>query len=169
MKDISNETFNQAYFNQDNVALIKSVTNRYSKSLNRDVLYSCGLQGLWKCLRSHEYNHSSGQKFTTSLWRFVNWECQRELRKKMKQGNIITEADIEHDIEVTSPIPNPDIEHMKECLTLLPLQYRTLIQEYYLENRTMEEIGKLHNYSKEAARQKINRAVQRLQEIYFKK
>ena len=79
-KDISDIEFQQAFGDKNNVNIIKKVTLRYSKVIQEDDLISCGIHALWRALRSHDAKY--GQKFTTSLYRFCEWECKRELRKK---------------------------------------------------------------------------------------
>jgi RNA polymerase sigma factor (sigma-70 family) len=160
---VTNEDFNKALANTNNIRLIKDVTNHYAQQIPADDLYRCGLNALWRCLSYHQdiYN----QKFTTSLYRFVNWECRRELKKiKRERQRTINISSIE--TKDTFAIPatesTDEVKHLYECIEMLPSQHKVLIQEYFIEKRTMQEIGKLHNYSKEAARQKIKKAVDAL-------
>ncbi len=169
-KKVTNEQFEEAYgttdkltkTQQDNRNIMRTVTSRYSALIPAEELHTCALQALWRCLSYHD--DTKGQKFTTSLWRFTDWECKRELRRKHTKKNINTVSVFDFDIEEESE--SPTAESVRECVALLPAQHKELINQYYFENRTMEEIGRLHNYSKEAARQKIGKAVRRLQEIY---
>ena len=76
-KKISDKEFEEAYKNTDNRNMIRMVCASFSNTLSSDILESCGMLALWKCLRSHDEKY--GQKFTSSLYRFVRWECIREL------------------------------------------------------------------------------------------
>lgn len=158
-RKVTNEEFEQAYTNKDNRLIIRSVTSMFANVIPEDELVSCGLNALWRCLSQHQSSY--GQKFTTSLWRFTNWECLRELKniqRTKKSLNI-------DNINVSTKQVSENLSHLRECMTLLSESNKQLIQEYYLDKRTMEEIGKLHGYSKEAARQKINRAVIELRKL----
>lgn len=83
-KQIPNIEFETAYQNIDNKKIINSFYKKYRKRLSVDEIKSCGLIALWKCLQCHD---SSKQKFTTSLYRFMTWECLQELKKKYKTFN----------------------------------------------------------------------------------
>lgn len=160
-REVTSQEFEEAYANLDNVRVMRTVTNKYSKILSVDDLKSCALQGLWRCLAYHD---DTKQKFTTSLWRFTNWECRRELAKmRYKKNSMYTQSLSNMDVEYK---PNPAIQDMMECMELLPDTDKNIIQQYYFERRTMEEIGQINRYSKEAARTKIKKAVKKLREIY---
>jgi RNA polymerase sigma factor (sigma-70 family) len=139
-RPVSNEEFNAALADEDNRKIIKKVLSSFIKVIPPEELEICGNEALWRCLGYHE--QGKGNKLTTSLWRFTKWECLRMLEIPI--------------------IENQDYGHLHECISLLSPLDRQLIQEYFFDRRTMHEIGKLHGYSKEAARQKINKAVNRL-------
>lgn len=161
-KQVSDEEFKQALANKDNEKVIKAVLSRYYSVIPADDLETCGLEGLWRCLGYHK--DGKGNKFTTSLWRFTEWECKRALKKLRRQASTINMSTIEtkEKFEVPVPLDNPDIVHLHECIALLKPMERELIKQYYFDRHTMEEIGNIHGYSKEAARQKINKALQEL-------
>jgi len=156
LKHVSNEEFETAYNNQDNKNIINAVTKKYSNKLSKDTQKSCGLHGLWRCIQSHD--DSYGRKFTTSLFIHVDWECKREIsninRKKTGQLG-------DSDEDVVSPIPSGEVS---EILDSLPENQKQIMFQRFYENRTLEEIGKSQGYSKEAARQNINKIISRLRE-----
>lgn len=163
-RKVDNEEFRIAYENKDNKKIMRKVINKYRGSLiSSDELNSCALVGLWRALGYHD--NSFKQKFTTTLWRFTNWECQRELAKKTRKKNkIIVQPII--DLDIPMPERSEECIKLQECLKLLPDNQRQIINEYYFDKRTMEEIGSIHSYSKESARQKIMMAICKLKEIY---
>jgi RNA polymerase sigma factor (sigma-70 family) len=161
-RKISNEEYETALADINNIKIIQKVTSRYTNLIPQDDLKSCALHALWRALTYHDPNR--GQKFTTSLWRFTEWECRRELVRQKKKKNTISFSSIEFDVAADGV--NEDVVHIRECLTLLPKTDREVLTQYYIDKYTMEEIGKRNGYSKEAARQKINKAVAKLCEIY---
>jgi RNA polymerase sigma factor (sigma-70 family) len=164
-RPVSNEEFNAALANEDNNKIIKKVLSTFSHVIPPEDLEICGQEALWRCLGYHE--QGKGNKLTTSLWRFTQWECLRTLKKIRRENNkrMINISTIETKEKFEIPINNnEEAKHLHECISLLSPLDRELIQEYYFDRRTMHEIGKLHGYSKEAARQKINKAVNRLRQ-----
>lgn len=156
---------------QDNRNIMRTVINRYIGSLPADSLKKCALEGLWRCLKYHDYNQTK-KKFTTNLWTFTDWECKRELRKLRKPEKaprIVSMTDFKAVFDIPGKEMPEDVTHIRECIELLPPAQRDLIKEYFFDNRTMEEIGALHKYSKEAARQKINKALAKLREMFLGK
>ena len=85
-KKISDEEFKAAYTNTDNKNIIKKVISKYDKIISPDNLESCGDNALWRTLQSHDESYE--QKFTTSLYRFCEWECKRELRRNNRKNTI---------------------------------------------------------------------------------
>lgn len=154
---------------KDNRNIIRTVTNKYAQLLTVDEINDCALEAIWRCLGYHR--DDKGQKFTTSLWKFTDWECKRQLRKKRKSvntPNTLSIMDFDH-FDLPAPEVSDDIAFIRECVDLLPEPHRQFIKEYYFQNLTMEQIGQKYNFSKEAARQKINKALKRLHEIYIDK
>lgn len=156
MKQVSNKEFEKAYKNQDNRNIIKSATKKYFNKLSQDSQISCGMQGLWRCIQNHD--DSYGRKFTTSLYLHVDWECKREL-------GILNRKPLSFLGECDNDIPSPPIiGDMSEILEHLPEKQREIMYQRFYENRTLEEIGKKQGYSKEAARQNINKILSKLRE-----
>ncbi len=160
---VTDNEFEIAYKNRDNRKVIDSVTGKYCKVIDRDDLQSAGMMALWRCLGYHDDSYN--QKFTTSLWRFTDWECKRVLRSKKNKPQSMQLSAIDIDVAETNEL-SEDSKFVRECVQLLPPTEKHILEMYYYENRTMEEIGKLNGYSKEAARQKINKSLKKLEEIF---
>jgi RNA polymerase sigma factor (sigma-70 family) len=174
-REVGNEEIRVAMTNKDNRGIIKTVTNKYGKMINKQDLDTCGLYGLWRALQYHQ--DGRGQKFTTSLYRFVDWECKKELKKKQAKRTISLDAEYQSgqskkkwrlDVEDRSIVPEQEAKHLRECLKLLPKNESQLVDMYYFMEMTLEQIGRNFGYTKEAARQKLNKAVQKLRKVYTK-
>jgi RNA polymerase sigma factor (sigma-70 family) len=160
---ISNSEFEAAYENIDNQKIMRSVCKKYKTFLSSDVLHTCRLHGLWKCLIYHKKNDSN-IKFTTSLFNYVKWECQKEIQKYVKSRKISSlNAD-----SCILPIENTSqIDHVKECLYKLQPYEQTLIKNRYFDGMTLKEISLQQNIAKETVRQRINKAVKKLKKICY--
>jgi len=155
-KSISNKDFDLAYKNQDNLNVMRAATKRYSNLLCLDSQATCGMHGLWKCLESH--NPEYGRKFTTSLFIHVEWQCKREISKQMK-NNESNLGDL--DTQVSSESSE---DFLNDALDFLPDNQKQIIYQRFYENRTLEEIGKKQGYTKEAARQNVNKIIKKIKE-----
>ena len=180
-KQISNEEFNLAYINKDNINTIKKVTSKYWRQIDADDLEECGLQGLWNCLRSHEEGHN--QKFTTSLYTFVNWECLRKLQKQKKKVKTFSiqdfsEFNLNHRSlkqrfknkevfynESCQPI-NTELADVLETLNRMCGDDKELLIDYYYHQMSMTEIAFKSKSSKESVRKKINKAIGTIKLLY---
>jgi RNA polymerase sigma factor (sigma-70 family) len=150
--------------NKDNLGIIKSVTNKYIKSIRKDELYRCGLHGLWRVLQYHR--DGMGQKFTTSLYKFVDWECKKRLKERKREKRQIPIDTLA--IDIADKTKDESISHLLECMTMLPKPYYDILDMYYFQDMTLEEIGNRLGFTKEAARQNINKAEEKLHRIYTK-
>lgn len=153
---VSNEEFEKAYGDQNNKNIIKSVTKKYSPVLSEDTQKTCGMHGLWRCIQNHDDKY--GRKFTTSLFLHVDWECKREIGiLKRKPVSFLGELDT----EIPGPVASGEIS---DILDELNEEQKEIMYQRFYENRTLEEIGKKQGYSKEAARQNINKIISKLRE-----
>lgn len=151
---ITDEEFEKAYQNKDNIKIIKAVTKKYSGQLSEDAQKTCGLHGLWRCIQNHD--NSYGRKFTTSLFMHVEWECKRELfSQKKKPLTFLGESDC----QIENRHKKEGVSEILDCLTD---KQKNIIYQRFYENMTLEEIGKKQGYSKEAARQNINKIIEKL-------
>ena len=156
MKNVTNEEFENEYNNQDNKNIIKAAAKKYSNRLSKDSQKTCGMHGLWRCIQNHDNKY--GRKFTTSLFIHVDWECKREIASmNRKPLSFLGEGDE----EIPSPSSSGDFSEILE--TLSDKQKEIMYQRFY-ENRTLEEIGKKQGYTKEAARQNINKIICKLRD-----
>lgn len=188
-RSVSNDEFNRAYRGvpgdeaslraaADNRNVIKGVLRKYSKQLTKDELFTCGLNALWRTLQYHR--DCFNQKFTTSLHRFTDWECKRELRKKRggrgrvrpvevpfaDMLNIAARDNNNTNFKMGGDPADDDLRHVTECIDLLDDDtQKQVIRQYYFEHLTMEQIGRVNGYSKETARKNLRSAVDALREV----
>lgn len=154
---INNNTYNKALSDPSNVLIIKSVCKKYSSSIPPDELKSCGLIGLWKCLQKHDYKQKTA--FTSSLYRWVNWECLAFLRKSRYNQKLRTcdNSLIDNQLKY-------DNDNIESLLEGLPEYEKSIMIYRYVYNMTLEEIGKEYGYSKESIRKHINKTLDILRE-----
>lgn len=162
-KEVTNQQFELAYRNEDNIKITNKVLSFYKSVLPDEVLKDCGLKGLWRCLQFH--NPDNGNKLTTSLWRFVRWECENEKKKlrtlkSRRRSKSIELFDVEDDTTVSMDIFN-DIDSM------LDNESSSIIRLRFVEKMTLKEIGVRFGYTKEAARQKLNHALSEVKRLVY--
>ncbi len=184
-RTVTNEEFKLHYYGgdteeskksaSDNRNVLKSVVNRY-RQLNQDERRCCAMKAMWKCLASHEWGR---QKLTTSLFRFANWECLNELRlRKSQSDSRLTLSElplVQRHVSIETQDGPPEdcedahgrLEMIREHMARLPEKWqRTVIQQYYFENLTHEEIGfRNGGYSKEKARLRLEDAMLQLRDL----
>lgn len=175
-RQVSNEEFEKAYQSPDNIRMIKSITSQYKNILDEDERESCGMQGLWEALVNHEENR--GQKFTTSLFRYVTWRCDNCVRRtnKQRQGNVLfTDYGVadtmrvgRHD-EFAQPVSKEPNERVGEIYELaeryLSKEDRDILMDIAINNETVEEVSARTGISKCRIRSKYRTAKKYLKEL----
>lgn len=164
-RTINDVTFNMAHQCSNNKNIIKKVTSKYRNYLHDDDLVSCGLQALWRTLQCHD--NSYGQKFTTSLYRFCEWECQREIRNRRRKIKGVTVS--------MSVIPQEDLENVyfqgapknfEEIIEILEEKEKEIIFDFFKEGKNFTEISRELGISKSIVKRKINKLIKKLKIHY---
>jgi hypothetical protein len=177
---ISDEEFQTAYYGGptpesqatalDHRNIIHSVTSKFTK-LSETERHSCGLVAMFHCLQQHDSSHKSGQKFTSSLYRFTVWECKKALQEKApaskrKYDDMYYWSGLQRhfDASTTESIEDSEpvelMRHIKECVTTLnDKKTRDIINGYFFEKKTLVDLGNRHGLSVEAMRMSVKRAV----------
>ena len=150
--------YNDAYYNIDNQKIIKAVLSTYRGRLDEDTLIDCGLNALWRCLQSHKTEFTT--KFTTSLWRFVNWECKKELQNLARARHKPSEL-------VDISIDSSEYTVFDDIDTCLDDVHSQIVKLRFLEGMTLKEIGNHFGFTKEAARQKLKFALKQIKELVY--
>ena len=151
---VTDTEFKQALANKDNIKIINEVVSQYKRFIPKDELYTCGLEALWRCLGYHQ--DGKGNKFTTSLWTFTNWECLRKLKKLNNYKKRFKLCGINPNLSYKI---NELSEHVNDCLNSLPNNYGELLRKYYIDKCTLEEISNTYGYKKNTVSRKIKMAI----------
>lgn len=161
---VTDEQINAALAVDDNLNIIRKVTAKYASTIHQDDLRTCGLNALWRTLQCHDPAYN--QKFTTSLYRFVEWECQRELRRRKTKVLSLTvplEQAEPHEVSVEG-LPTTDVELVREAIGMLDEQDREIIRFHFLEGHSLRDASRRFGFSKQVARKKKQEALERLRE-----
>jgi len=163
-KQISNEEYLEAINNKDNSNIIKSVLKKYSGILDGDTLKECGIHGLWRALQFHN-GEKYTTKFTSSLWKFIKWECQQKIidirkdRKKHKKVKI-SDCDVVYNEENKDEyeyIFNEINKHINE-------ENIKILKMRYLEGLSLKDIGIKLKYSTQTIKNRIEKSINILRE-----
>lgn len=164
MRNVTNDQIEAALAIEDNRNIMRKVTSRYSSLLHPDDLYTCSLYALWRTLQCHDPSYN--QKFTTSLFRFCEWECKRELRKnstKVLSMTVPLEQAGQSDVGEET-FPTVDDEWIREAIEQLDEEDREIVRFYFLENHSLREVSARFGWSKQVARKRKNEAMGKLKE-----
>jgi RNA polymerase sigma factor (sigma-70 family) len=163
-KFVTNEQIDAALAVEDNMNIIRKVTAKYASVIHYDDLRTCGLNALWRTLQCHDPSYN--QKFTTSLYRFVEWECQRELRRKRTKVLSLTvplEQAEPHEVSAHA-MPSADVELVREVISAMDEQDREIIHFHFLEGHSLRDAARRFGFSKQVARKKKQEALEKLRE-----
>lgn len=151
-RNITNEEFERARNNTDNQKIINMVCSKYAQQLSRDVLKQCGDCAIWECLQVHDEKR---QKFTSSLYRYVNWNCLRELRAYKPCG-----IDMEFDDRISDDnIYEHSLDDYLRCLT--PIE-RHIVKLKYENNYTLKDIAKFTGYSRQWISEVLHKSLSKI-------
>lgn len=163
---VSNDEYAQALAQPDNAAILSSFKKRFLAILGEDGFEDCALVGLWRALQYHRDDR--GMKFTTSLYRFMEWECRKAAKKAARRRPVVYEGELDH---LPSPMKEGalpvEIDHVLERMQRLPLADQYLIRSYYLEGKSAREIGLTLDppRKRETVRKRISRGLNRLRRV----
>ena len=145
---ITSEQIENVVADPTNARTIGAIKARY-RNLHVDTLTSCIYTGAWKCLQ--KFDPSYGQSFSSSLFRFINWECLRESRRWLSYTDV---ADVDRlDDTATNTII------VTEYLDMLDDFTRGVIIDRYMYGYTLQVIGDKYGYSKTGIKNIINRGL----------
>lgn len=115
-----------------------------------------------KAVKAFDPRHK--QQFSTSLFRYLRWECDYFLRQHRKPRRTMPLSSLP---ELAAPVPDrqDDIDHIRECMGMLDEPQREIVASYYFGRMSLEEIGKERGYSRESARLNLAKAMDRLRRL----
>ena len=78
MQKTLNDKIENALNDKNIVKIMNKASNRFSNSLDKDSIYTCQINALWKSFVN--FNPNKDTKFTTYLYRGVFIECLKEVK-----------------------------------------------------------------------------------------
>lgn len=162
---VSNEEYTKAYNNKDNRNIIQSYIKKYRKSLPWDVRKSTGMYALWRCMQYHEEGH--GQKFTTSLCRFLGWEFNRQWQKYSKQKESVSYCDGFANKKADDGFFKlfEDSDALYEYLAYLDESDAQLVEDYFVKGLSVKKIAENNGEAYDKACKRFKRVLQELKLI----
>lgn len=157
-RHVSSEEFNSYYFGDPDVkAVTKHFLGKYRGKVPDDELESCGMTGLWKALQYHRPGF--GQKLTTSLVRFLRYECQEAVRQGpggKREGSRSKYRPSRRPLEDYAEtsweegvLAREEVEHVRVSIGRLPRRWmRKLASQRFLDGMTHAQIGRANGYGK---------------------
>jgi len=148
-RKISNQEFETARTTHIKT-FIYNISKVYS-SLSSDTRNAAGDVALWRCLQSHDPKY--GSRFTTSLYRFVQWECKRAMKEQIVT-DVTLFGEVKDDNETLAI-------HMllDDYLCLLGERDRRIVEAKFLENYTLDEIARTEGLSKQGIKNIVDRSI----------
>lgn len=129
--------------------VLNKVSSFYRNSIDRDDIQSICMNTLWKCVNN--FDKDKGAKFTTFLYNQLGFAFKNELKKKRKTLSL-DEVGIDYTRTST-----PDT--MNDLISGLPDKVSKILEQRYIYNMTMVEIGRANGYSRETARRRLKNAI----------
>jgi RNA polymerase sigma factor (sigma-70 family) len=152
-KQITNDELYEA--KQKYAYTIKRTTEQYRHVLSIEVREACGDMALWKCLQC--YDPSFNQSVSSSLFRFIHWECRRALRdlRPKTPHSQLHENVTQDETQYLNMIIN-------DCLGVLCSRDRRIIEDRYLYQYTLQEIANKEGCSRQGVKHIIDRCLNRM-------
>lgn len=110
------------------LGIMNAVGSKY-RSIDPDQLESIKLNTLWECAK--KYDPEKGTKFTSYLYQNLVYAFKNELKKNIRE--FATES-----IELNTPAK---ASSYTDIFDGLPEEYANLLEQKYIYNMTMNEIG----------------------------
>jgi DNA-directed RNA polymerase specialized sigma24 family protein len=154
-REILNDKIETALKDPNIIALTRSVTNRYRKSLNEDEIKSCILSALSRSISN--FDPCKNSKFTTYLHKGLKIECLTQIKKNKPLLKFSTKAMSK--VDDKSETQMMIIEVMDE---IDRLKDGHLVVDKYLNNYTAKEIAVKNDIHPETVRIKIKKTIESL-------
>ena len=161
MKEVTEEEFQDANSNLDNVRIMNKVCSRYRNTIPADEIERCKLIALWEAMKAFDPN--GGRKFTSFLYNRIDWECKKQIQQ-IKRARRKIAFSIEGPLEDCKSITQYDSIAIKDAIDNLGPKYKKVLYQRFFERMTMQEIADTNSYSRETARRYINIALEKLKE-----
>ena len=146
-----NHKIEEALKDSDIVNIMNKASGSFCSQLDKDEIYTCQLNALWKALCNHDEKKAA--KFTTYLYNGVRIECIREVKFKSK-AHQHSYSDVEE---------NRNHFFSAELLDEIDKCPNSELLVDRMKNFTIKEIADRHGCNRETVRRKIKKSVKSLQ------
>lgn len=165
-RGITNAEFEAAWRNRDNQAVFKKVLRMFKNQLDEDCLQSHGMEAFWKALKKHDPAHPSGQKFTTSLYRYTKWALMNEVKKlggcerrdEASEAGAAGKLAAHEQESIGTPVVARDL--LEAALARVPDGVSALLRSHYLEHRPLADIAREQRRSPESVRATLRESLE---------
>jgi DNA-directed RNA polymerase specialized sigma24 family protein len=168
-REVANDEVVQALADPDVREMVEYETGKYRNGLDDQQRESIGQYAVWRALQY--YKKEFGQKFTTSLYRFIHYECCRELKKVRRSGHLqrygpdVSEMGLAHQEPEPRQV-DPRLVRVAEMIDkFLPKRVAVVMRRHYLERQPLDEVAAEAGMSREAAGRAITWGVERMREL----
>ena len=158
MNIVKDGEFEEALNSEDNIKILNHVCKKYIGRINTEELHRCKLMALWEAIRN--FDPKRKVKFTSFLYSCMDWECKRQLSIYKKERKFSTNFLVED-----GRIDSDDYEVI-DWIDSLPEKLAVAVKQKFVEGYTIQEIAQKNSYSRETARQYVQKGVERLKNKY---
>jgi len=135
---------------------MRAVESRYKNTIDSDDLSSISYETLWNCINKFDINR--GAKFTSYLYQQLNYAFKNQLKRDNKNRSHATdniEKSFSEDVRL----------EVMDIINSMPDDLGKVLQQRFIDNMTIQEIGKHNGYSRETARRRIKKAFRKCREL----
>lgn len=155
--DCINDKINNALKDDNIVKIMNKASRRFRNQLDKDTIYSCQINALWKTFVNHE--PSKGAKFTTYLYNGVFIECMKEIKFSKKSER--TGAKLHDNIPCSK-----DQYLMTDILDEFKNDLDKSMFIDRMSNMTIAEIAEKYSINRESIRRKLHKIIKNLQKRF---
>ena len=154
MSKAKDREFEEALKNEDNIKIINHVCKKYITRIQPEDLYRCKLVALWDAMRN--FDPERKVKFTSFLYNCIDWECKRQLSEYKKAKRVSTNLSVDGDCE------DINVCETLDWIDSLPEKLAIAVKQKFVYGYTVQEIAEKNNYSRETARQYVQKGIEKL-------
>lgn len=150
IRDVSNDEYEEAIKDDSIIKISRSVARKYKSLIDSSELNQIVNIAIWKALSC--YNGKKKTSFISYVYKYVMWECKSHLRLKYKEDKTV---------EYTEKCVNYNTDFFDIIEDLCDTE-ANMIKQRFLQNMTYREIGEVNGFSREVARNKIDKILYKL-------
>lgn len=140
------------------IKIMNRASRRFSNQLDKDTIYTCQINALWKSFLNHDPNKAA--KFTTYLYSGVFIECMKEIKFTNKSNKC--SGRLHNNIA-----KNSEDLLMIDILDELEMSDRQILLDKIRSNMTIAEIAIKHNSNRESTRRKIHKIIAKIRKEFI--